>query len=201
MTGPFRIHLPKHLTTLDQAALPAAVRDVLFNGIAFDAAVHVLRRLPVAVLDDPSFKGSANLRRRKSYARVDQLFVQVAVRGEDLELLAAYPRTTLAPGLVDPQLEIGLAIEPTTGRFSLSGTLKNLLRRKRHWIIHTHTAQIAQWAFQKDYLRDNFLFELDLLFRTKPGGTGSETLVCEVRAQDGGRLVRSTRKSVALTES
>jgi hypothetical protein len=196
--GPFLIHLPKHITQLDFEALTSESKTILFNGIAYDAAEHLIIRLPVAVLPDPHFKGPARTRRQRSFEKVDQLFIQVNLPSDDHEILEVYPHTTLAPGLVDPQLELGISVEPTTGRFSLSGTLKNLIRRKRHFIINTHTETIAQWAFQKAYLQDNLQFNIDLLLQVNRKPDTPASLIVEAKAQDGGRLIRATRRKIMI---
>jgi hypothetical protein len=198
MTGPFRIHLPKYLTLLDQAALPSAIRDVLFNGIDFHPDEHFIGRLSIAVLEDTNFKGSKKVYRRRSYERVDQLIVQISLPSDEFEIIEVYPHTTLATGLADPELEVGISIEPTTGKFTISGTLKNLIRRKRHLIINTHTSEISQWAFQKGYLRDNVQFNLDILLRRRANTSVATYLMSEVKAQEGGRLIRATRKKVTI---
>lgn len=197
MTGPFLISLPKHLTRLDYSALPRTVQDSLFNGISFDPAKHLIGRLTIAILTDSRFKGPAQTRRRRSYERVNQLFIQLDVPSSAFEIIDVYPHTTLAPGLKDPELEVGVTVDPT-GKFSISGTLKNLIRRKRHLIIESHNAHTGQWTFLKNFLQDNLLFNLDLLLLRCDENTHQASLICDVKAQEGGRLIRSTRKRVRI---
>lgn len=198
MTGPFLFSIPKYLTLLDHAALPKAVQEMLFDGITFDPTEHLIGRLPIAILSDTGFNGPAHTRRRKSFDRVNHLFVQLNLPSIDFEIIDVYPHTTLAPGLKAPEVEVGVSVEPMTGKFSVSGTLKNLIRGNRHHIIESHGPRICQWTFLKGYLQDNLHFHLDLLLRRCEKDTRGAAVVCEVRAQEGSRLIRSTRRRVLI---
>lgn len=198
MTGPFLFSIPKYLTLLDYAALPRAVQEILFDGITYDSTEHLIGRLSIAILTDTRFKGPARTQRRKSYERVNHLFVQINLPSTAFEILEVYPHTTLAPGLKTPEVEVGVSVEPITGKFSVSGTLKNLIRGDRHHIIESHGPRICQWTFQKGYLQDNLLFHLDLLLRRCEKDTQAAALICEARAQERGRLIRSSRRRVLI---
>lgn len=198
MTGPFLFSIPKHLTLLNYDALPEAVQETLFNGISYDPAEHLIGRLPIAILTDPGYKGPAHTRRKRSYERVNHLFIQINIPSPAFEILDVYPHTTMAPGYKTPEVEVGVSVEPITGKFSISGTLKNLIRGNRHHIIESHGPRICQWTFQKGYLQDNLLFNLDLLLLRCERDMHGAALMCEVKAQEGGRLIRSTRRRVLI---
>jgi hypothetical protein len=198
MIGPFRIHIPRLSIPLDFDGLTTPVKDILFDGLVFRADIHQIIRLPIAFLPDISFRGPARIRRKKSFDKVTQLYFQVSLPSPDFEILAVYPHTTMAPGQNDPQLDFGISVDPFTGKFTLSGTLKNLIRRKRHLILNTHTAEIAQWTFEKAYLRDHLQLNLDILLRQRNASPAESHLTCEAKAQQGGRLIRATRKRVSI---
>jgi hypothetical protein len=198
MQGLFFVKFDKFFEILDASALQAEDRQVLFQGIKYDPAVHCVCRLPIQIEGVQTAKRSARFRRRKGYENVSEALIKASVESPKFRLLGVLPNSTSVDGeqantfSEEALFEINLG---PVGKLHISGKADQAFRRKQRTIIASRTSREAQWAFQKLYLRDNLGFTLIFLFEKQGEGTDGQVRV-KFSFLDKGRDIFSPRPKV-----
>ncbi|MBM4167761.1 MAG: hypothetical protein FJ215_01180 [Ignavibacteria bacterium] len=163
--GPFQLSLSSKAEIVDLPTLDERSRTDLLRDVAFDSARHQLYRLFVT----PVFlhvKKSTRFAKKKSYSRVDRALIQVRTRTPGIEIVGIYPVTRLRDGQESMDFEGESILElsfPNFARLRIMAKLKDKLRKNTHLVVASRMANLAQWVFFKNYVRNNTEYKLQIL--------------------------------------
>lgn len=167
MEGLFKAKYDKVFEMLDYDAIPADDRNILFQGITYEPAVHCVCRLPIQIEPIQSRKKTSRFRRRKGFENVTTAIVLAKIESPNIKLMGILPNSTSVDGEQDNAYSEDAILDlklPPFAALHLSGNAKQSFRRKQRIIIASRTSSEAQWAFEKLYIRDNLGFTLIFLF-------------------------------------
>ncbi len=167
MDGLFKAKHDRVFELLDYGQIAEEERKILFQGIEYDPAVHTICRLPIQIEPVRSKKNTARLRRRRGYEKVTTVMLWAKILSPGLRLMGMLPNSTSVDGEQDNEYSeeavLGVNVPPFF-KLELSGKAKQAFRRNQRMIIASRTSSEAQWAFEKNYLKDNLGFTLIFLF-------------------------------------
>jgi hypothetical protein len=172
MEGPFKAKYDKVFEKLDYAEIAEEDRKILFQGIKYNSAIHIVCRLPVEIEPLQSRKINSRNRRRKGYEKVNNAIVWAKIESPGLRLMGILPNSTSVNGEQDndysEEAVFGINVPPFA-KLELSGKAKQSFRKNERIVIASRTSSEAQWAFEKNYLNDNLGFNLIFLFEKQAG--------------------------------
>jgi hypothetical protein len=203
MEGPFKAKYDKVFEQLDYASISDEDRKILFQGIKYDPTLHSICRLPVQIVPLGSRKNTLRFRRRKGYEKVNNAIVRARIESPGLKLMGMLPNSTSVDGEQDndysEEAVIGFNV-PSLAKLELSGKAKQSFRKHERTIIASRSSSEAQWAFEKNYLKDNLGFTLIFLFEKQEGTKGGQVRFT-MSFRDKGREIYSPKsKLISLPE-
>ena len=95
INGRFRIVMPKQGEALDYDALNPAEKEALCAGITYNASIHSLYRISIAIVALHHRSGTKRTRAQKSYRKVNRVYIRCDVGSPDIQILGVYPKDTL----------------------------------------------------------------------------------------------------------
>jgi hypothetical protein len=183
----FKISISKKAERMDLNNLPQNERNALCEGISFDPATHDIYRFRVMAKFIIGKTGNKRLRRRKSYANVNRVLIQVRVPSPKIQLLGIYPVSLLHTGQPGPRPVFTL---PIVGKPKVGGRAKDTIRRGQHTVIASRTDEIAQWVFLKSYIESGKALCVQVLCTMlKNLDPGERFMRCDVAFKDDGREI------------
>jgi hypothetical protein len=167
MEGPFKAKYDKVFEQLDYAEIAEEDRKILFQGIKYNPAIHIICRLPIQIEPLQSRKITSRNRHRKGYEKVNNAILWAKIESPGLKLMGILPNSTSVNGEQDndysEEAVFGINVPPFA-KLELSGKAKQSFRKNERIVIASRTSSEAQWAFEKNYLKDNLGFNLFFLF-------------------------------------
>jgi hypothetical protein len=198
MEGPFKAKYDKVFELLDYASISDEDRKILFQGIKYDPAIHSICRLPVQIVPLGSRNNTSRFRRRKGYEKVNNAILQARIESPGLKLVGMLPNSTSVDGEQDndysEEAVIGFNVPPFA-KLELSGKAKQSFRQHQRTIIASRSSSEAQWAFEKNYLKDNLGFTLIFLFEKQEGIKGGQVRFT-MSFRDKGREIYSPKSKL-----
>lgn len=192
--GPFRINISPTAELVDLTSLEEAERKQLLRDVTYDSSKHQIFRFFVT----PKFYDPYSSKRwskRRSYAKVDRALVQVECGAPEIVIFGIHPITTLRDGQESLDFEGESILELAVPKFfklSITGKLKNKIRKDTHLIFASRTAEFAQWVFLKGFIRTNTEYKLRVLCVVPASLEKTKRhVVCHATFSDGGRVIES----------
>jgi hypothetical protein len=185
----FKLAISKEAERVSLDELSQAKQDVLAQGISFDPEHHDVFQFFVAPEFFHSTEGSKKTRSKRSYSRVNRLFIKTRLPTTDIRLLGMYPVTRTEAGT--HQTELASYI-PIAGKLRAHGRARDAIKRGKHVIIANRTDEIAQWIFLKPYIEQRSDFGMMVLCLVpRDLDDNYRFLRCDASAQDSGREVQA----------
>jgi hypothetical protein len=184
----FRLAISKQAERVSLDDLSQTKQDVLAQGVSFEPEHHDLFQFFVAPEFLHSTAGSKKTRRKRSYSKVNRVFVKTRLPTTDIRLLGMYPVTRTETGTHEADI---VSYIPIAGKLRAHGRAKDAIKRGKHSIIANRTDEIAQWIFLRPYIEERSDFGMIILCLVPRELDDSlRFLRCDASAQDNGREVQ-----------
>ena len=197
--GPFKFSISKVAQFVSLEDISQVKCDILAQGVSFDPDQHDVFLFFVIPEFIQSKKGSKRTRRKRSYSKVDRIFIKVKLPTSDIKLLGMYPtsRTDTNTYEVD-----NIPYIPIVGKLKAHGRVKDAIKRGKHLIVANRNDEIAQWVFLKPYIEQRTDFGMKVLCLV-PKDLDDEYrfLRCNASAQDKGREIEGAYRRKILFPS
>jgi len=158
--GPFKLRISKIAQHVDLNDISKIKQDILIQDISFDPNLHDIFQFYVTPEFIQNFKGSRKTYKKKSFSKVDRIFVKVQIPSSEIKLLGMYP---ISRTVSETYEKAYTPFIPISGKLTAYGRDKDAIKRGKHLIIANRNLQMAQWIFLKPYIEDRIDFGMKIL--------------------------------------
>jgi len=198
LSGPFRIEVSERAEIIEANELSEMEHKCLLDGFKFDPEKHYICRFFVYPKgQEPSKNAKNRIRKKKSFERVDRIYVDVSAQSRQLSFCGMYPRAYTEGRGWHLDFEGDASMAPLSmGRvgLKLSGSLKNVFSRSDQIVWAHRRDREAQWILKRVWIdRGNELrFELTCIV-AKDSSQKEKFLLCNVKFAERDRSIARVR--------